>query len=81
MFMIFLLFPMLVFACFWNRPWKSFWVVLGTTFAALGFLKVTKLSSAIDANIDINKWVPRTSDHPEDTEMGARREVHVPPQG
>ena len=54
---------MLVFASFLDRFWKPFWLVLGSTFGALGCQKVTKMSSQIDSKFYIeHKEVPRTSD-------------------
>ena len=54
-FMLFLLFAMLVFALFWDRYWKPFWLVLGSTSGAMGGQKVIKMSSTIDATIGIEK--------------------------
>ena len=54
-FMIFLLLSMVSLALFWDRFWKPFWLVLGSTFGALSHQKVTKMSSKIDVGIDIEK--------------------------
>ena len=50
--MIFLLFPVLVFASFWDRFREVFWVVFGSAF---GGQKVAKISTQIDAKINIGK--------------------------
>ena len=46
---------MLIFASFWDRFSKQFWIVFGSTFGALGGQKVVKMSSNIDAQIGIEK--------------------------
>ena len=48
-------FAMLIFASFWDRFGKQFWLVLGSTLGALGDQKVSKMSSKIDAKISIEK--------------------------
>ena len=46
---------MLIFALFWDRFWKPFWVGLGSTFGALGDQKVNNMSSKIDVKIRIEE--------------------------
>jgi hypothetical protein len=46
---------MIVFASFWDRFRKIFWLVFGSTFGALGGQKVAKMSTKIDAKIGIEK--------------------------
>ena len=54
-FLIFWLFPILIFASFWNRFWRPFWLVWGSTFGVSGDQKVSNMSSKIDSKIGIEK--------------------------
>ena len=47
--------PILVSASFGDRFRKPFWLVLGSTFGAVGGQKVTNVLSSIDAKIGIAK--------------------------
>ena len=74
--MIFLLFPMLIFAQFWDRFWKPFCLVGASTFGAFGASKSDQNVSNIYAKIDITKSrFLRTSAYERDSWLAARREV------
>ena len=51
-FIPYLWFPMLVFASRLDRFWKSFWLVLGSNFRALGIQNITKMWSIVCAGRD-----------------------------
>ena len=53
--MIFLLFPMIVFASFWDRFLEIVWIVFGLTFGAFRGQKGAKILTKIDAEIGIGK--------------------------
>ena len=55
----FLIVPHVNFASFWDLFLKPFWIVLGSTFGALGGRQVANTSSEIDAKIGIGKSVFR----------------------
>ena len=65
---------MLFFASFWDRFWKPILFVLRFTFGALGEQQVTKMSSKIDAKIEIDKGKFRGRPTAKDpSELVARR--------
>ena len=51
--MIFACFPVLFFAPLWDQIWKPFWLVLECIVRASGGKQFNKMSSQIDAKVDI----------------------------